>query len=158
IGSCNSGNSVPANGTGAAAFPGECWINTTSNPWVFSYTADGTHWSQFGSLNTSTFVWTPYSNGFSASLPGVLSTTGGFAVNPATTGNFPTWTAGTLGGAAFQTIANSAAPATPSSGNVSIWTDSTDKRLHDKNDAGTVGTTVVASTCSSSNWFNTLST
>ena len=54
IGSCNSGNSAPANGTGNAAFAGECWINTTSNPWVFSYTADGTHWSQFGSLNTST--------------------------------------------------------------------------------------------------------
>lgn len=63
IGSCNSGNSAPANGPGPAAFPGECWINTTANPWVFSYTADGTHWSQFGALNTSTFVWTPYFGG-----------------------------------------------------------------------------------------------
>src|SRR5579872_4840896 len=60
VGSCNSGNSAPANGTGAAAFAGECWINTTANPWVFSYTADGTHWSEFGSLNTSSFVWTPF--------------------------------------------------------------------------------------------------
>jgi|GEM_PF-2774865 len=60
VGSCNSGNSAPANGPSSAAFAGECWINTTANPWVFSYTADGTHWSEFGSLNTSSFVWTPF--------------------------------------------------------------------------------------------------
>ncbi len=57
IGSCNSGNSAPVNGTGGAAFAGECWINTTSNPWVFSY-YDGANWVEFGSLNTSTHVWT----------------------------------------------------------------------------------------------------
>jgi hypothetical protein len=59
IGSCNAGNAAPANGTGGAAFAGECWINTTSNPWVFSYTPDGTHWVEFGTLNTSSFLWTP---------------------------------------------------------------------------------------------------
>lgn len=67
IGSCNSGNSAPANGPGIAAFAGECWINTTTNPWVFSYTADGTHWSEYGTLNTSTFVWT-FTNGTSNAL------------------------------------------------------------------------------------------
>lgn len=76
IGSCNSGNSAPANGTGAAAFAGECWINTTANPWVFSYTADAVHWSEFGTLNTATFAWVSYSNGFSVGLGGNLSTAG----------------------------------------------------------------------------------
>jgi hypothetical protein len=84
IGSCNSGNSAPANGTGSAAFAGECWINTTSNPWVFSYTADGTHWSEFGTLNTSTFVWMSYGNGAPAlissnNLSDVLSASAAFA-------------------------------------------------------------------------------
>jgi hypothetical protein len=37
-----------------------------------------------------------------------------------------------------------AAPATPASGFDRIWVDLTDKRLHDINDAGTIGTTVVA--------------
>jgi hypothetical protein len=67
IGSCNSGNAAPANGTGNVAFAGECWINTTANPWVFSYTPDGTHWVQFGALNTSTLVWT-FTNGVATAL------------------------------------------------------------------------------------------
>lgn len=83
VGSCNAGNSAPANGTGAAAFAGECWINTTSNPWVFSYTADGTHWSEFGTLDTGSFAWIPYSNGFFANLGGNFSTAGAFTVSGA---------------------------------------------------------------------------
>lgn len=58
IASCNSGNSAPTNGTGGTAFAGECWANTTANPWVFQYTDNGTNWSAFGSLNTSTHAWT----------------------------------------------------------------------------------------------------
>ncbi len=83
IGSCNSGSSAPANGAGNAAFAGECWINTSANPWVFSYTSDGTHWSEFGTLNTSTFAWQPYSNGFDTSLGGALTTAGAFSVSGA---------------------------------------------------------------------------
>jgi hypothetical protein len=60
VGSCNAGNGAPTNGTGGTAFAGECWIDTTANPWVFNYTPDGTHWVEFGTLNTSSFVWTPY--------------------------------------------------------------------------------------------------
>lgn len=56
IGSCNSGNSAPANGTGAAAFAGECWINTTSTPWVLSY-YDGASWVQVGTVNASTHAF-----------------------------------------------------------------------------------------------------
>ena len=47
----------------AAAFSYEAWFNTSSNPSLLEITADGTHWSVVGSLNTSTFVWTPYVNG-----------------------------------------------------------------------------------------------
>lgn len=83
IGSCNSGTSAPANGTGSAAFAGECWINTSSNPWVFNYTPDGINWVEFGTLNTSTLEWTPYSNGFSATLGGSLSTAGPFTMSGA---------------------------------------------------------------------------
>lgn len=60
VGSCNAGTTAPSNGTGNAAFAGECWINTSGNPWVFSYTPDGTNWVRFGALNTSSLTWLPY--------------------------------------------------------------------------------------------------
>lgn len=50
-----------------------------------------------------------------------------------------------------------AAPATPASGHGSAWFDSTDLRLHDKNASGTIGTTVVASTCGAHQWDSSLS-
>ncbi len=50
-----------------------------------------------------------------------------------------------------------AAPGTPAANKDSIWVDSTDKRLHDKNDAGTIGTTVVANTGASSNFLTAIS-
>lgn len=50
-----------------------------------------------------------------------------------------------------------AAPATPASGHGSAWFDSTDLRLHDKNASGTIGTTVVASTCATHQWDSSLS-
>src|SRR5262249_20178021 len=52
---------------------------------------------------------------------------------------------------------NSAAPATPVTGQTWAWTDSTDKRWHDKNDAGTVGTAVVARTWAAKNYANSVS-
>src|SRR6185437_4403866 len=42
--------------------------------------------------------------------------------------------------------------ATPAAGKNSTYSDSTDKRFHDKNDAGTVGTTVVSNTGSANNF------
>lgn len=53
---------------------------------------------------------------------------------------------------------NVAAPGTPASTKTSIYVDSTDKRLHDKNDAGTIGTTVVADTGTSNNFLTAVST
>jgi hypothetical protein len=55
-----------------------------------------------------------------------------------------------FGGKALAT--EIAAPSTPAAGKVSIWVDSTDARFHDKNPAGTVGTTVVSSTCATNNF------
>jgi hypothetical protein len=52
---------------------------------------------------------------------------------------------------------NTAAPATPASGKERFWTDSTDKRLHDKNDAGTIGTTVVKDTGATHNFLTAIS-
>jgi hypothetical protein len=83
--------------------------------------------------------------------------TGGLAVNPGSTGQWPTWNAGTLAGAAFEPIANSTAPTTPSAGAVNLWTDSTDLRFHDGNSAGVVGTTAVPKSSTSHQWFNAMS-
>lgn len=75
------------------------------------------------------------------------------AAGVTTLGNIPNGT--TMAGSILATAI--AAPSTPAAGKDSIWVDSTDKRLHDKNDAGVIGTTSVALTCSSSNWFRTMS-
>lgn len=53
---------------------------------------------------------------------------------------------------------NIAAPSSPASGSDTIYTDSTDLRLHDKNSAGVIGTTVVSSTLASHNFANSIST
>lgn len=52
---------------------------------------------------------------------------------------------------------NSAAAVSPSAGLVNVWTDSTDLRLHDKNSAGTIGTTVVADTGAANNFLTGIS-
>jgi hypothetical protein len=56
-----------------------------------------------------------------------------------------------------NTLTNVAAPATPSAGFDAVYADSTDKRFHDKNDAGTIGTTVVADTGASNNFLTAIS-
>lgn len=50
-----------------------------------------------------------------------------------------------------------AAPSSPAAGKVSIYTDSTDLRLHDKNASGVIGTTVVADTGASNNFLTAIS-
>lgn len=52
---------------------------------------------------------------------------------------------------------NIAAPGSPASGKDYWFTDSTDKRFHDKNDAGTIGTTVVADTGAANNFLTAIS-
>jgi hypothetical protein len=67
------------------------------------------------------------------------------------------WSACTGSSSVNATTAESAAPATPSAGNVATWVDSTDARFHDKNPAGTIGTTVVADTGAANNFLTGIS-
>lgn len=57
----------------------------------------------------------------------------------------------------FARIAVNAAPGTPPASSLATWADTTDKRWHDKNDAGTIGTTVVADTGSANNFLTAVS-
>jgi len=91
---------------------------------------------------TGDVTWT------SASFNGSGNVTG-----TSTLGNIPTGT--TMAGSILAT--NIAAPGSPAAGKVSIFTDSTDLRFHDKNSAGTVGTTVVADTGASNNFLTAIS-
>lgn len=68
-------------------------------------------------------------------------------------GNIPTGV--TMAGSILAT--NIAAPGSPAAGKVSIWTDSTDLRFHDKNASGVIGTTVVADTGAASNYISAIS-
>lgn len=52
---------------------------------------------------------------------------------------------------------NIAAPSSPASGKVSVYSDSTDLRFHDKNASGAIGTTVVADTGASNNFLTAIS-
>lgn len=52
---------------------------------------------------------------------------------------------------------NIAAPASPAAGYLKLFGDSTDLRFHDKNSAGTIGTTVVADAGTSNQWFSAMS-
>lgn len=52
---------------------------------------------------------------------------------------------------------NTAAPTTPAAGKDSIWTDSTDLRLHDKNASGVIGTTVVSDAGAANNFLTGIS-
>ncbi|MDP9267265.1 MAG: hypothetical protein M3P27_02935 [Acidobacteriota bacterium] len=80
----------------------------------------------------------------------VTSSAGGVAT---TVANIPTATpaAGTI------VHSNIAAPSSPTSGKVAVYSDSTDLRFHDKNASGTVGTTVVADTGAASNFLTAVS-
>lgn len=52
---------------------------------------------------------------------------------------------------------NTVAPSTPASGLTQGWFDSSDKRWHDKNDAGIIGTTIVANDCFPTGFVATIS-
>lgn len=83
---CNWGPSAPTNGPSSSATAYQCWADTTTNPVLFKY-YDGAQWVIFGSLNTTTHVWTPYlTGGTSGGVPyfasaGVMGSSGLLAVN-----------------------------------------------------------------------------
>ncbi len=85
-------------------------------------------------------------------LSGDVTGSGATAIT-ATLANIPTGTP--MAGSILAT--NIAAPSSPASGKVSIFTDSTDLRFHDKNASGVIGTTVVADTGASNNFLTAIS-
>lgn len=59
--------------------------------------------------------------------------------------------------AGYLFFSNTSLPGTPSSAHNNVWTDSTDHRLHDRNDSGTIGTTVVANAGATNDFLTSLS-
>ncbi len=122
-------------------------VDSTDGSYTFIGTAttDGSGNFQTSGAQTS---WYPPTG---ASAPGNFSVGGNLTVVGTTN----------LGGAIVDPngllMTNIAAPSTPASGFDRLWTDSTDKRFHDKNDAGTIGTTVVADTGASNNFLTAIS-
>lgn len=95
--------------------------------------------------------------GQSAADPICQTITGDVTINASgvtALGNIPNGTP--LAGSLLTTAIG--APGTPSAGKDSIWIDSTDKRLHEKNDAGTIGTTVVSDTGAPNNFMTGIGT
>lgn len=118
-------------------------------------------WS-FEFNNTATGTLSVVNNGSSAitSVPaGGLTRVVALTVGTANgTWDVHSWVPSTASwGTAGLTNVNSAAPASPASGSVIEWTDSTDLRFHDKNASGATGTTVVADTGAANNFLTAIS-
>lgn len=137
-----------------------------------------TTWPATTSINT--ILWSSAANVISAlatANSGVLITSSGGVPSisstlpctnlPALTGDVTSSAGGcptvvaniTTGATVAGTLlfSNIAAPSTPASGKVIAWTDSTDLRFHEKNSAGTIGTTVVADTGAANNYISAIS-
>src|SRR6266478_5562526 len=84
-------------------------------------------------------------------LTGDVTTSAGAVAT--TLGNIPDATTA-AGSILFTDIA---APASPAAAHLKIFGDSTDLRFHDKNAAGTIGTTIVADTGASNNFLTAIS-
>ncbi len=102
---------------------------------------------------------TKWTTGRTISLTGDVTYTSGSldgsgnVTGTATLANIPTATPA-AGSIIFADIA---APSSPSAAHLAIFGDSTDLRFHDKNAAGTIGTTVVADTGASNNFLTAVS-
>jgi len=94
---------------------------------------------------------------------GVVRFTGGLYVTdntiitPGVAGTIGQWDGGLLTGTTTPLISKVAAPVSPSAAFGTWWFDTTDLRLHDKNSAGVIGTTVVADTGAANNFITAIS-
>lgn len=104
-----------------------------------------------------TLTWVLGDAARTITLSGNLTINSSTSITAGSTGTWPIWTAGNLSGASSATLANAAAPSSPSAGNVAMWMDSTDLRFHDKNASGVIGTTVVADTGTANNYISAIS-
>lgn len=107
IQSCNSGSSAPANGVAGAPTQFQCWADTSAAPVISFKRYDGASWVTFGTLNTSTHVWTPYRAG----APIVAVATSGSASDLSTgtlpAARLPNPSASALGGVQSKTCSAS---------------------------------------------------
>lgn len=115
IQSCNYGATAPANGTADLPTLYECWADTSGAPTVAFKRYDGAQWVTFGTLNTSTHVWSPVATNSTGTGSLVFATsptlvTPNIGAATATTINGNTWTAGsgtlTLGAGKTATVSN----------------------------------------------------
>jgi hypothetical protein len=126
----------------AANFPALTGDVTTSAGALATTLAAG----NAGNLNSGTLLAARM-----PALTGDITTTVGTVAT--TLANIPDLTPA-VGSILFTNIA---APTAPASTKDKLWFDTTDQRMHDKNNAGTIGTTAVAKASVASNWLNSMS-
>lgn len=111
-----------------------------------------------GSSSGSVSVQPPGSfSNYNFNLPSGAGTSGQVLASGGGGTNPMTWTSGVVLNTQVNTYTNQSAPSTPSTGSVSVWTDSTDKNLKAKNDAGTVSVTVQPASAVSHQWVSAIS-
>ena len=132
----------PATASLSGALP--AWPNNTTT----YFRGDGA----YVTLNCAALTTPCITGNQSISLTGDVTGSGTTAITTVLA-NIPTGTPAV--GTILHT--NIAAPSSPASGKVSVYSDSTDLRFHDKNASGVIGTTVVSSTLASHNFANSIS-
>jgi hypothetical protein len=139
---------VPGNATSYTFYDASGILGTFSAPTSFGGINRNWTWP----VANVTGLWRENASGVlvQAELSGDATTSGSNAV---TIVNLPDGV--TQAGHLLAT--NIAAPASPAAGKVKLFTDSTDLRFHDKNAAGTIGTTVVADIGASNQFLTAIS-
>lgn len=107
IQSCNSGSSAPANGVAGLPTQYQCWADTSGAPTVAYKYYDGASWVTFGTLNTSTHIWTPYRNGAAIVAIATSGSASDLSTGTIPAARLPAPTASTFGGIQSKTCSAS---------------------------------------------------
>lgn len=132
--------------TSTNLIPGTSVINeaTVQNATIYTTFMAGTDQTNWSSSGVIRFV-------------GGLYVTANTIITPGVAGTIGQWDGGLLTGTTTPLISKVAAPSSPSAAFGTWWFDTTDLRLHDKNSAGVIGTTVVADTGAANNFITAIS-